>query len=105
MVSKLLRPGANGVSDWMIQRISAIVLALYVIFFLSMFLFFYDKIDFLFWRNLFSCRAMQVFTLLALISLVWHAWVGMWTILTDYIRCAWLRLSLEVILIFSLFLY
>lgn len=104
MVSKLLRPGKNGVSDWIIQRVSAVVLALYVIFLLGVFLF-AKKVDFLYWKHLFSCGAVQVFTLFALISLLLHAWVGIWTFLTDYVKCACIRFSLQMLLIFSLFFY
>lgn len=104
MVKKLFRPGHNGVSDWIIQRISAVILTLYVVFLLGVFLF-SGKIDFLFWKQLFSCWLVQLFTFVALLSLILHAWVGIWTVLTDYIPSAYWRFSLEVLLILSLFVY
>ena len=37
------------------------------------------------WHGLFSHNAMRIFSLLALVALGAHAWVGMWTISTDYL--------------------
>lgn len=104
MVSKLFRPGKNGVSDWIIQRMTSVILALYIIFLLGVFLF-VGKVDYSYWKNLFSCWAVQVFTLFALASLLLHAWVGVWTVLSDYIKCASLRFSLLLLLILSLSFY
>ena len=32
-----------------------------------------------------GCNAMKVFTIVSLLSIAAHAWVGMWTISTDYL--------------------
>ena len=37
------------------------------------------------WHALFSANWMRIFSLLALVALSVHAWVGMWTISTDYL--------------------
>ena len=42
-------------------------------------------IDYTQWHGLFSNNAMRIFSLLALVALGAHAWVGMWTIATDYL--------------------
>jgi succinate dehydrogenase / fumarate reductase, membrane anchor subunit len=104
MVTKLFRPGSNGVSDWIIQRLTGVVLALYFIFLLGIF-FFSGKISFEMWRQLFAHPFVQIFSLFALISLLLHAWVGIWTILTDYVSCSCLRFTLHVTLIGILFFY
>lgn len=57
------------------------------------------------WSTLFQNGFMRVFTFLALLSMVYHTWVGMWTVLTDYVKCSYLRLTLCVIVILSLFSY
>ena len=37
------------------------------------------------WRAYFGNAAMQVFSMMALLSLVVHAWIGMWAVSTDYL--------------------
>jgi succinate dehydrogenase / fumarate reductase membrane anchor subunit len=37
------------------------------------------------WTALFSQTWMRVFSLLALVSLAGHAWVGLWVVFTDYL--------------------
>jgi succinate dehydrogenase / fumarate reductase membrane anchor subunit len=51
------------------------------------------------WRDLFSQGWMRVATLLFMVSLAWHAWVGVRDILMDYIQPAGLRLALEVLVL------
>ena len=57
------------------------------------------------WRELFSQGWMRVATLLFMVSLVWHAWVGVRDILMDYIKLAGLRLMLEVLVLLVLAAY
>lgn len=48
---------------------------------------------------------MRYATLLALLSLIAHAWIGIWTVTTDYIKPLWLRLSMHGLVILALLLY
>ncbi len=75
----------SGVSDWIVQRISAVVLAIYTLFILG-YLVTHPGMDYTLWRSLFETTWMRIFTMLALLATCAHAWVGMWTIGTDYIR-------------------
>lgn len=75
----------TGVSDWIAQRLSGVVLGVYTVF-LAGYIVLNPDMDYQQWRALFSQLWMQIFTLLCLISLCIHAWVGMWTIGTDYLR-------------------
>lgn len=75
----------SGVSDWIVQRISAVVLAVYTLFILG-YLVINPGIDYAQWQGLFAETWMRIFTMLALLSTCSHAWVGVWTIGTDYIR-------------------
>lgn len=84
MVTQVTSLGKSGVSDWLIQRVSAIVLAIYTLVLIGCLAF--QDMDYAGWRALFDQTWMQVFTLLALISTCAHAWVGMWTVGTDYLR-------------------
>lgn len=74
----------SGSRDWYIQRISAIVLAVYTVVVLGWILFNagfgYDQ-----WAGFMMTTPMKVLSLLAVLSLVAHAWIGMWQVFTDYV--------------------
>lgn len=96
--------GRSGLQDWLIQRVTAIILALYTIFILGYILqqhyFYYHD-----WANLFKNEWMRYATLIVLISLIAHAWVGVWTIITDYLKPVILRFVVQVIVILALLGY
>ena len=85
MVSQVTSLSRNGVSDWVIQRVSALVLATYTLWVFG-FVVLNPGMDFATWSGLFNNTGMQVFTMLALLSIAAHAWIGMWTIGSDYLR-------------------
>lgn len=90
-----------GLKDWLAQRITAIVLAVY-----SLILFFVwagsGDLDYTGWSAMFGSTWMKVLTLMAVIALAWHAWLGMRDIFMDYIKPTWIRLSLQVATIIAL---
>ncbi len=75
----------NGVSDWLIQRVSAVLLALYTVILLGWVLATGD-VSYAAWRALFSSAWMQVLTILALLATCAHAWIGVWTVGSDYLH-------------------
>jgi len=42
----------------------------------------------------------KIFTILTLISILVHAWIGLWQVLTDYVKSIALRLSLQLFLFY-----
>ena len=74
----------NGVSDWVIQRASALLLAAYTLCILG-FVLTNPGLDYDAWRGWFNNGFIKVFTVLTLVSFCAHAWVGMWTIGSDYL--------------------
>ncbi len=84
MVTNVTNFSRSGLFDWMAQRVSAVVLAAYFLFLLG-YLVTSPDLSYAQWHGLFSSTGMRVFSLLALVSLGAHAWVGMWTISTDYL--------------------
>jgi succinate dehydrogenase / fumarate reductase membrane anchor subunit len=94
----------NGMRDWLIQRSTSVLMAGYIIFLLA-FVVSHRPIDYAVWQLLFRHLAMRLFSSLFLLSLFWHAWIGMWTIITDYIKSAGLRLILQLFIITVLLLY
>jgi len=64
------------------------------------------------WQTLFANNAVRIFSLLALLSLCAHAWIGMWTIATDYLTSKMLgasanklRFAFESLCLLTLFIY
>ncbi|WP_025733855.1 succinate dehydrogenase, hydrophobic membrane anchor protein [Carnimonas nigrificans] len=104
MVTMITNLGRSGLSDWLVQRISAVVLALYTLFLVA-YVLFHPGLDYLTWSALFESTAMRIFTLAALLSIAAHAWIGLWTIFTDYVKCTRLRLVLQVVVVLALFTF
>ncbi|MFK0574000.1 succinate dehydrogenase, hydrophobic membrane anchor protein [Endozoicomonas sp.] len=83
MVTNITNLSRSGLYDWMLQRLTAIILGAYFVFLLG-YLVVNPDLQFHQWSALFDETWMRVFTLLTLISILAHGWVGMWTIFTDY---------------------
>jgi succinate dehydrogenase / fumarate reductase membrane anchor subunit len=77
--------GRNGFQDWILQRVTAAILGLYTIGLLCFWLYMPLHKN-LSWNGLFNNQTMRLITIIALLSLMIHAWIGMWTIITDYIK-------------------
>jgi succinate dehydrogenase / fumarate reductase membrane anchor subunit len=100
MVKVITGLTGSGLKDWYLQRLTAVILVVYVLFLLG-FVLAHGGITQAIWSGLFSHVWMRVFTLLALLGVVLHAWVGMWTILTDYVHCGLVRGTLQTIFILA----
>ena len=74
----------SGSRDWIVQRVSAIVLAIYSVVLLGFFLT-HSNVTYLEWSSFMTSLPMRLLSLLAVLALAGHAWVGMWTVFTDYI--------------------
>ena len=84
MVTSVTSLGKNGLYDWLVQRATAVVLGVYFLCVMS-FLIANPDLSFAKWHAYMTSGYMRVFTLLALFSMAAHAWVGLWTISTDYL--------------------
>ncbi|HLY95832.1 MAG: succinate dehydrogenase, hydrophobic membrane anchor protein [Sideroxydans sp.] len=104
MVNRIVTGAHYGLRDWLVQRVTAVVMAAYVLVFAGYLLtqptFGYDT-----WIELFSGNAMRSFSLLFMLSLFYHAWVGVRDILMDYVKPQGVRLTLHVLVILVLVLY
>ena len=101
----------SGTRDWIVQRISAVVLALYSVVMLGFFLT-HGHVTYVEWVAFMMSLPMRLFSLVTIIALAGHAWVGMWTVFTDYITsaklgssAAGLRLVLQAAMIIAIFVY
>ncbi|MHA7840904.1 MAG: succinate dehydrogenase, hydrophobic membrane anchor protein [Gammaproteobacteria bacterium] len=94
----------NGVRDWYWQRLSALVIASYSLFLMG-YIAICGPLTFSKWHVLFNHPIMRIATIIVLMNLIIHAWVGVWTIFTDYVKCATLQLCLQSIMILALLSY
>lgn len=99
MVSSITSLTGNGLKDWLIQRVTALYFAGFSLFLLTYFLI-HPHLDYLTWQVLLSSFTFKITSVFALIAFSLHAWIGLWTVTTDYLACTWLRLTTQL-LIFS----
>ncbi len=85
MVTQITSFGRSGLYDWMMQRISAVMLFLYAIFIMG-YLLLHPHLTYSQWSSLFSSTWMRIFSLLTLLSIGVHSWIGLWSIFTDYMK-------------------
>jgi succinate dehydrogenase / fumarate reductase membrane anchor subunit len=94
--SRRLVVGAHyGTRDWLAQRITSIVMAVFTIV-LGVQVLMPGRLDYDRWSAIFASQWMKVLTFVTIVSLLWHAWVGMRNIWMDYAKPAGLRLVLDV---------
>ncbi|SQA96666.1 Succinate dehydrogenase flavoprotein subunit [Cedecea neteri] len=82
-------------------RATAIVLTLYIIYMIGFFAF-TSELTYDVWHGFFASAFTKVFTLLALFSILIHAWIGMWQVLTDYVKPLAIRLPLQLLIVVAL---
>ena len=104
MVSNASALGRNGVHDFILVRATAIVLTLYIIYMVGFFAT-SGELTYEVWIGFFASAFTKVFTLLALFSILIHAWIGMWQVLTDYVKPLALRLMLQLVIVVALVVY
>ena len=95
--SKRIVVGAHyGLRDWLSQRVTAGVMALFTIIVLAQLLLTRGPIGYDKWAGIFAAQWMKVLTFAVIASLLYHVWVGMRDVWMDYIKPVWLRLSLQI---------
>lgn len=82
MVTSVTSFSRSGLSDWLIQRVTSLVLLAYFIFVAYQLL---QSVDYTGWKALHQMTSVKVFTLLAALSLAAHSWIGLWSVFTDYL--------------------
>ena len=97
MVNNITSLTGNGLKDWLIQRITAIYFAGYILF-LFVYLLYHPHLTYHEWRQLFACDYFKIMTVGAILTIVMHSWIGIWTVITDYVKCSVLRLSMQIAL-------
>jgi len=101
VVGRVVGGAHYGLRDWFAQRISAVIMAIYMVFLVG-FAVAHRPLQYGDWKGLFDQVWMRIFSLGFVISLCIHAWVGMRNIVMDYVRATGLRLLLHVAVIVAL---
>ena len=93
----------KGVRDWKLQHLAAVVITAYLFCVLGFVVF--EHPDLSAWKVFFALPVMKVFTLVTLLQVMIHRWIGMWAVLTDYIKNPLFRLFLEGAIMIALMAY
>ena len=93
---KRLVVGAHyGLKEWIIQRITAVVMVVFTVVLLAAYLI-AGGASYEAWAGLFSNQLMKLLTFLTFLSLFYHAWIGIRDIWMDYVKPVAVRLGLQI---------
>lgn len=101
MVNRILVGANYGLGDWLMQRITAVVMGVYSVI-MGGTLLFCDVLSQDRWKALLAGTGMRVLTFLFILSLCFHAWVGVRDIWMDYVQPVGVRLTLHSLTALSL---
>jgi len=101
MVNRKIVGAHYGLKDWLVQRITGVVMVVFTLMMAAALLSgaaaSYDS-----WRATMSGGFMRFISFLFIVSLCWHAWVGIRDIWMDYIQPTGIKLLLHVLTLLSL---
>lgn len=90
-----------GWREWLAQRITAVIMALFSIVIFGFFAV-HGSVNYEQWKALFGAPVVRVLALLFLLSVYYHAWIGVRDVLMDYVKPVAVRLSLQVLVLLAL---
>lgn len=95
--SKRVVVGAHyGLRDWLSQRITGCLMALFTIILLAQLIFTRGPLGYDLWAGIFAAQWMKVLTFSVIVALLYHVWVGMRDVWMDYVQPVAIRLVLQV---------
>jgi len=94
--SKRLVVGAHyGLRDWLAQRVTAVLMALFTIVLIAQLLL-GARLGYERWSAIYSAQWMKVLTFVVIVCLLYHAWIGMRDVWMDYVKPVGVKLVLQV---------
>ncbi len=84
-----------GWQDWLAQRVTAVIMVLFSVVIIGFFML-KGSVNYADWKELFRLPLFRVLALLFLLSVYYHAWIGIKDVLMDYIKPAGIRVTLQV---------
>jgi succinate dehydrogenase / fumarate reductase membrane anchor subunit len=95
--SKRIVVGAHyGLRDWLSQRVTAGLMALFTLILLAELIFSRGPIGYDLWAGIFAAQWMKVLTFAVIAALLYHVWVGMRDVWMDYVQPVGIRLALQI---------
>ena len=85
-----------GVGDWLVQRATAIVMAVFTLALILAVIFTSGPLTYASWSGIFAATWMKFLTFATVISICWHAWIGVRNVFMDYIKPVGIRLALQL---------
>jgi len=85
-----------GLRDWLSQRITAVLMALFTVIVVAQLVLFKGPIGYDRWAGMFAAQWMKILTFTVIVALLYHVWVGMRDIWMDYVKSIATRLTLQV---------
>ena len=104
MLIQLLTNKYPGMRLWLSQRLSAVMMAIYIVFLIAL-LIIQQPSNFESWHDFVSPIWFRLVTLMFFISLFIHAWLGVSDVFKDYIFNKKLRANLQIIVDILLVVY
>jgi succinate dehydrogenase / fumarate reductase, membrane anchor subunit len=104
VVSRTVVGAHYGLRSWVVQRVTAAIVAGYTVYLLIV-LAMQPQLDFITWRSVFTHTWVRVPTFVCLLAVYTHAWVGVRDIMMDYVKPTTLRLALLVLFAVALIAY
>lgn len=94
--TKRLVVGAHyGLRDWLAQRVTALLMALFTLLVLLQLLM-PGELGYERWASIFAPMWMKSLTFVVILALAWHAWVGVRDVLMDYVHSTGVRLLAQI---------
>ena len=111
MVTNVTSLTRSGLADFVVQRVSAVIMGLYTVC-VAGFFYVTPELDHAVLRGYFGSFGMQTFSTLTILATAAHAWIGLWTVGTDYIRPHYvgahatsIRLTYQALALAAIFLF
>ncbi|MDR2000081.1 MAG: succinate dehydrogenase, hydrophobic membrane anchor protein [Zoogloeaceae bacterium] len=95
MVTRIVVGAHYGFKDWLAQRVTAVYMALYTLLLALALLFCVNGYES--WRALMSNGVVRFLSVLFILCLCYHAWVGVRDIWMDYVKSTAVRLTLHIL--------
>ena len=95
MKRKIVTGAHYGFRDWLAQRVTAAIMALFTLVVLAQVVFNKGELGYDKWSGIFTSQWMKALTFVVILALAYHVWVGMRDIWMDYIKPVSVRLTLQ----------
>ncbi|MEI4220464.1 MAG: succinate dehydrogenase, hydrophobic membrane anchor protein [Candidatus Dasytiphilus stammeri] len=87
----------KGIYSWILLRVSALLIALYLLYLIIFWFLNVEKMNYVIWRDFFASARTKCFTSLTLLSILVHGVIGIWQVLTDYVQLRAIRIILQLV--------